>query len=338
MPTVCETRDRNHRSHSHRGSIGGEVAWAGTGFRVALLAGPVAPSWAAGCKVVYRTPSVVGVLVDVDCGGGPVPEGGWVALSPVHHDPELVTLAVCQARLAAFQRFLGPGNLFHPLDLPPRESDLAEVGGAMARMMAAWRSGGGKDLDLLIGSELKQMASGARGGRRLQICFGLVRAQWVEPYREVVEVDRSLGTWAARLSDDGAALDLDDYLSVLCPYLGRLGTLVLDRRDESLLDQAITFVKSHSDRGLTMAMVANHFSMNYSQFSREFKEHSGQGFHDFLLKLRIERSMDLLRESPLKIFEVAQKAGYRNTKHFLKIFKERVGLSPTEYRRALAGR
>jgi AraC-like DNA-binding protein len=245
---------------------------------------------------------------------------------------------VCQARLAAFQRFVGPGTLFYPLDLPLREADLDEVDGAIDRINAAWRTGANGELDLLVGSELRRLAAGARGSRKLQICFGLVRAQWIEPYTEMVEVDDTLGVWAALLSDDGAALDLDAYLANLCPYLRRLATLVLERPGVSFLDLVIEFTRSHSDTGLTMAMVANQFSMNYSQFSREFKEHSGQGFHDFLLQLRIERSMDLLRESPLKIFEVAQKAGYRNTKHFLKVFKERVGLSPTDYRRALAGK
>jgi AraC-like DNA-binding protein len=247
-------------------------------------------------------------------------------------------LAVCQAKLASFQRFLGPGNLFYPLDLPLREADLDEVDGAMGRINAAWRTGANGELDVLVASEFRRLATGARGGRKLQICFGLVRAQWVEPYTEMAEVDEVLGEWAALLSDDGAALNLDDYLGTLCPYLRRLAALLLDRPRVSFLDLVIEFTRSHCDSGLTMAMVANQFSMNYSQFSREFKEHSGQGFHDFLLHLRIERSMDLLRESPLKIFEVAQKAGYRNTKHFLKVFKERVGISPTDYRRALAGR
>ena len=51
----------------------------------------------------------------------------------------------------------------------------------------------------------------------------------------------------------------------------------------------------------------------------------------FLIDIRINKAKQLLSEGALKINAVAVKCGFSNQYHFCRIFKERTGLTPTEY-------
>jgi two-component system response regulator YesN len=96
---------------------------------------------------------------------------------------------------------------------------------------------------------------------------------------------------------------------------------------------AITFMQENFHKDLNMAMVSNHVSMNYSQFSNAFKEYTGKNFVVYLKELRMARAKQLLRTTDMKVFEISWKVGYGNEKHFMKTFRAVCGVSPTEYRK-----
>ena len=97
--------------------------------------------------------------------------------------------------------------------------------------------------------------------------------------------------------------------------------------------KAVTYTQANYHTALDMAAVANHVSMNYTQFSTAFKEHMGQNFITYLQTLRMDQAKRLLRTTDMKVFEIGLKVGYGDEKHFLKLFRSMFGLSPTEYRR-----
>ena len=82
-----------------------------------------------------------------------------------------------------------------------------------------------------------------------------------------------------------------------------------------------------------MAMVSNYVSMNYSLFSIEFKNYTGMNFVNYLKEIRIKAAKRLLENTELRIQEVGKMVGYENYKHFMKIFKNICGVSPSEYRK-----
>ncbi|WAM33815.1 response regulator [Caldicellulosiruptor morganii] len=107
---------------------------------------------------------------------------------------------------------------------------------------------------------------------------------------------------------------------------------ILSVKDE--IDEAIKFINQNYHKDINMAMVANHVSLNYYYFSSIFKEKTGMSFLDYLNKVRVEKAKQLLAGTSLKIWEIAEKVGYKNPKHFARIFKELTGLTPNEYRDA----
>lgn len=99
------------------------------------------------------------------------------------------------------------------------------------------------------------------------------------------------------------------------------------------IEKAISFINRHFTEDISMALVANECSVNYTYFSEKFKLVVGQNFNDYLKKLRIEAAKRLLQQGCYKVYEVASRSGFGDVKYFMKTFKEATGLSPGEYQR-----
>lgn len=60
----------------------------------------------------------------------------------------------------------------------------------------------------------------------------------------------------------------------------------------------------------------------------------GIGFANYLLNLRMEHAKKLLRETNLKMWQVAEESGFNDYHYFSKVFKKAEGMSPAQYREA----
>lgn len=105
------------------------------------------------------------------------------------------------------------------------------------------------------------------------------------------------------------------------------------RREREPVLQAKQYIEDHIDGQISLAETAEfvHFSPTY--FSTYFREKAGIGFGDYVIKVRMEKAMYYLRESELSIYDIAEKVGYADAKHFSKVFRRVVKIKPTEYRR-----
>jgi AraC-like DNA-binding protein len=72
-------------------------------------------------------------------------------------------------------------------------------------------------------------------------------------------------------------------------------------------------------------------------FSRSFRSTFGETPHQYLLTRRLERARHLLRTTELSVAEICLEVGFTSVGSFTTTFRRRVGVSPTEYRRANRG-
>lgn len=105
------------------------------------------------------------------------------------------------------------------------------------------------------------------------------------------------------------------------------------RPNYKLIVEVIQYVENNIANRLTLQEVADHFiySPNYLGFI--FKEETNEKFSNFLIKKRIEKACELLRDTRLKVYEVADSLSYKNLSHFSRQFKEIVGVTPADYRK-----
>lgn len=78
------------------------------------------------------------------------------------------------------------------------------------------------------------------------------------------------------------------------------------------------------------AFIAN---MAPAYFSHQFKKESGQTFVDFINEVRIERAMELIRRDNHTITGIGFQVGFHHLSHFIRTFKKRCGITPTEYKK-----
>jgi len=71
-----------------------------------------------------------------------------------------------------------------------------------------------------------------------------------------------------------------------------------------------------------------------AHFQRRFKGATGRSPLEMQREIRIERAMELLRETDLPIIDIAQEVGIGSPAYFSTLFKKTAGLTPSQYRRA----
>ena len=131
--------------------------------------------------------------------------------------------------------------------------------------------------------------------------------------------------------------NIDDYLSSIKKWMESLGDHIeqefADYENKKKIWQAVQYIRENFRAPLNMAIVSNEISMNYSLFSLLFKRYTGVNFVSYLQNIRIEEAKRLLCETDWKVYEISAKSGFQDDKHFLKVFKMSVGVSPSEWRK-----
>lgn len=87
----------------------------------------------------------------------------------------------------------------------------------------------------------------------------------------------------------------------------------------------------YNNAELTLLDVADYVRMNPTYLSRLLKSEIGYSFIEYLTRVRITKSIDLLRLKTLKIYEIADLVGYKSQHYFCKIFTKVEGISPKQY-------
>lgn len=99
-----------------------------------------------------------------------------------------------------------------------------------------------------------------------------------------------------------------------------------------IIQAVLEYVETFYNQKITLATAAEYFHFNASYLSKLFCTEMGEPFTKYLMKVRIEKAKELLKNPVLKVYEVAEQVGYNDIKYFAKVFKEIEGLTPGEFR------
>ena len=101
---------------------------------------------------------------------------------------------------------------------------------------------------------------------------------------------------------------------------------------KSLIDKAKKYIYEHYSDDLSLNTMASYVYLSPAYFSRIFTEIENVSFSTFLNNVRIEKSIELLKEQ-YKLEIIAKTVGFSSTKYFVQKFKAHTGLTPTNYYR-----
>jgi transcriptional regulator GlxA family with amidase domain len=93
------------------------------------------------------------------------------------------------------------------------------------------------------------------------------------------------------------------------------------------------WIEKHISENINMEKVVDKFGLSMRNFIRRFKHATDQTPIEYLQNLRIEKAKHLLESSKMAFDQITLKAGYEDGNSFRRLFKEKVGLTPSAYRK-----
>ena len=106
---------------------------------------------------------------------------------------------------------------------------------------------------------------------------------------------------------------------------------------EALVQAALQEI-TQNYREASLSNVARTYGVSLAYVSECVRAQTGKTYKELLQKHRMETAARLLRRSDLNIQQIITQVGYENTSYFYRLFHERYGQSPREYRNTRASR
>jgi AraC-like DNA-binding protein len=98
--------------------------------------------------------------------------------------------------------------------------------------------------------------------------------------------------------------------------------------------KARKYIEEYSREELSLTKVASVVHMNANYLSENFKQVTGINFVDYVARTRFASACDLMRNSGLRISDIAFAAGFQSLSQFNRVFRRLSGKSPTQFRAA----
>jgi len=133
----------------------------------------------------------------------------------------------------------------------------------------------------------------------------------------------------------GYELRLQGYLSILLSELiEQSGESITngDGQKKNYIKKSVQYIETNYSRSISIESLASYIGLNKNYFSTIFSELLGIPPKEYLIKYRINKACELLRNKDLTVSEISRSVGYDDPLGFSKIFKRIKGVSPKAYR------
>lgn len=92
------------------------------------------------------------------------------------------------------------------------------------------------------------------------------------------------------------------------------------------------YIDEHYGQDLSLDALGEIAHLHPAYLSKIFKEVTDVNLSGYITDVRMQKAAELLEQTSLKVNEVMRRVGYQKSQHFSKLFKEKFGVTPKEYR------
>lgn len=114
--------------------------------------------------------------------------------------------------------------------------------------------------------------------------------------------------------------------------------IALPDANAQLVLRSMEYVRSSNDPDLSVDKLAEAANMSRSSYTILFKRLAGCTPHAFITRCRVANARLQLSATDHSMAEIAQRCGFYDSPHFIRVFKQQVGVTPSVYRKLHAGR
>lgn len=120
-------------------------------------------------------------------------------------------------------------------------------------------------------------------------------------------------------------------LTIINEHVSNLG----NKKSRKVVEEIKDYIRTNYTKQIYLQELADHVAMSRTYISTLFKNETGSTVWNYLLRVRMEKSEELLKNTDMKCYEVAYEVGYDSEMHFSQTFKGYYGLCPLEYRKTI---
>ena len=136
---------------------------------------------------------------------------------------------------------------------------------------------------------------------------------------------------------EGVQLFLDILHELACADRTQVELIGVQCSDSSFphsrrINRIVQFVEKNYNRKISLEDVGEQVGMSASSVSRFFKKRTRHNFWDYLNGFRIDRAAQMMIETEHTISEISYACGFNNISNFNRVFRERIGTTPSDYR------
>ena len=107
---------------------------------------------------------------------------------------------------------------------------------------------------------------------------------------------------------------------------------VSEEHKTKYISETMEYIKMHyNDPDICLSSIAENLEISEGHLSHVFKKETNLGPLNFLTHYRIHQAKLLLDDCRIKVYEVAERVGYKDIAYFSSTFKKITGMSPSEY-------
>lgn len=108
---------------------------------------------------------------------------------------------------------------------------------------------------------------------------------------------------------------------------------IKNQNENPIIRKVCDYVQEHLSEDISLEQMADFAGVNSFYFSKLFKEEIGVTFINYVTDLRLNEAQELLKNPELSIKEITAQVGYNDQNYFSRIFKNKFGISPSEFRK-----
>ncbi|WP_413698624.1 helix-turn-helix transcriptional regulator [Psychromonas sp. KJ10-10] len=101
---------------------------------------------------------------------------------------------------------------------------------------------------------------------------------------------------------------------------------------EDLYQGICIYIQEHFHIAITRTIIAERFNISPNHLSRLFRQQGHMTLSDYIIWVRLDRAKFMLKKYPFKLNEIATRRGFQDVNYFFRVFKNKTGKTPSEYR------
>lgn len=130
-------------------------------------------------------------------------------------------------------------------------------------------------------------------------------------------------------------MEMCSRLLMLLVILTEAGMLMPESGDslQKRLTPALDYISEHFSQPIKISELSSLLCVCDDHFIRLFKTATSRTPSEYITDMRVSNAMRLLSTDTYSVSEIAEKTGFLNSAYFSKIFKKKLGITPTKYRK-----